>query len=364
MAAISNISNAPEIVLRAKERYGQALKATNVALYDPAQATADTTLMAILLLGLFVTIMFESWNDSHAWTAHIEGATALLHLRGKGQFTRELGIQLYIQFRQQILQACMHRGVPVPPALVEITMQFEASRQGAQYNSLRPGSLAVLGFRLVNLSAAMNTQQITDANAICRIAVDIDSDLNAWASKSSQSDRKFHEIAGDASKKEDNFNGREHVYNSVWGAQVWNNWRSLTIVINRIILDHVDKQSFENDELKEIMRFHSISVIQSLSTDICISTPSLSGTPRQYQHHFENPCTMDNGANNTPRSTFYDLAVAHRLTRRTEYNKCTILGSRATSGYQKVDGHKASCCSGKHDGLKMLVLKTSTFAQR
>lgn len=54
MAAISNISNAPEIVQRAKERYGQALKATNVALYDPAQATADTTLMAILLLGLFV----------------------------------------------------------------------------------------------------------------------------------------------------------------------------------------------------------------------------------------------------------------------------------------------------------------------
>ncbi|KAK1483822.1 hypothetical protein CABS01_13974 [Colletotrichum abscissum] len=226
------------------------------------------------------TIMFESWNDSHAWTAHIEGATALLHLRGKGQFTRELGIQLYIQFRQQILQACMHRGVPVPPALVEITMQFEASRRGTQYNSLRPGSLAVLGFRLVNLSAAMNTQQITDANAIYRIAVDIDSDLNAWASKSSQSDRKFHEIEADASKKENNFNGREHVYNSVWGAQVWNNWRSLTIVTNRIILNHVDKQSFENNELKEIMRFHSTSVIHSLSADICTSTPSLSGTPR------------------------------------------------------------------------------------
>ncbi|KAK1731956.1 uncharacterized protein BDZ83DRAFT_597303 [Colletotrichum acutatum] len=283
MAAISNISNAPKIVLRAKERYGQALKATNVALYDPAQATADTTLMAILLLGLFVTIMFESWNDSHAWTAHIEGATALLHLRGKSQFTRELGIQLYIQFRQQILQACMQRGVPVPAALVEITMQFEASRQGTQYNSLRPGSLAVLGFRLVNLSAAMNRQQITDANAICRIAVDIDSDLNAWASRSSQSDRKFHEVEADASGKEESFNGRRHVYNSVWGAQVWNNWRSLSIVTNRIILNYLDKQSFESDALKDIMRFHSISVIQSLSADICISTPSLFGSPRQYQ---------------------------------------------------------------------------------
>lgn len=243
-------------------------------------------------------------------------------------------------------------------------MQFEASRQGTQYNSLRPGSLAVLGFRLVNLSAAMSTQQITDADAICRIAVDIDSDLNAWASKSSQSDREFHEIEADASGKEDNFNGREHVYNSVWGAQVWNNWRSLTIVTNRIILNHVDKQSFQNDGLKEMMRFHSISVIQSLSTDICISTPSLSGTPRQYQHAIENPCTIDNEANNNPRSTFNDLAAAHRLSRRTECTQCTILGSRATSRYQKVNGHKASRCSGKHDGLKTLVLETSAFAQR
>ncbi|KAK1636083.1 hypothetical protein BDP81DRAFT_429010 [Colletotrichum phormii] len=280
MAAISNVSNAPEVVLRAKERYGQALKATNMALHDPSQATADTTLMAILLLGLFVTIMFESWNDSHAWTAHIEGATALLHLRGKDQFTRELGIQLYIQFRQQILQACMHRGVPVPPALVEITMQFEASRQGTEYNSLPPGSLAVLGFRLVNLSAAMNAQQITDADAICRIAVDIDSDLNAWASRSSQSDRKFHEAEADAPERENSFNGRRHVYNSVWGAQVWNNWRSLSIVTNRIVLDHVDKQNFDDGALKERMRFESISIIQRLSMDICISTSSLSGTPR------------------------------------------------------------------------------------
>ncbi|OHE93746.1 hypothetical protein CORC01_10973 [Colletotrichum orchidophilum] len=283
MAAISNISNAPEVVLRAKERYGQALKATNMALCDPSQATADTTLMTILLLGLFVTIMFESWNDSHAWTTHIEGATALLQLRGKDQFTRELGIQLYIQFRQQILQACMHRGVPVPPALVEITMQFEASRQGTQYNSLRPGSLAVLGFRLVNLSAAMSTQQMTDGDAICQIASDVDSDLKAWALMSLQSRRKFREIGVDTSDGIVCFNGKRHVYNSEWGAQVWNNWRSLSIVTNRIILDHVDKQSFHDDALKEMMRSHSISVIQSLSTDICISAPSLSGSPRQCQ---------------------------------------------------------------------------------
>ncbi|KXH69362.1 hypothetical protein CSAL01_13094 [Colletotrichum salicis] len=162
-------------------------------------------------------------------------------------------------------------------------MQFEASRQGTEYNRLRHGPLAVLGFRLVNLSAAMNAQQITDADAICRIAVDIDSNLNAWASRSLQSDRKFHEAEADAIERRNSFNGRRHVYNSVWGAQVWNNWRSLSIVTNRIVLDHVDKQSFDDDALKERMRFESISIIQRLSMDICTSTPSLSGSPRQYQ---------------------------------------------------------------------------------
>lgn len=59
MAAISNVHNAPDVIIQAKERYCQALNATNLALRDPALVAADSTLMAILLLGLFEVLIYR-----------------------------------------------------------------------------------------------------------------------------------------------------------------------------------------------------------------------------------------------------------------------------------------------------------------
>lgn len=182
------------------------------------------------------------------------------------------------KFAPQI-QACIQRGVRIPPALVEVTTDFEASRLGTYYNSIRPGSLAVIGFQVVNLRAAIKNQQVTDPDAICRAALDIDNDLQAWASL--QSHRRYLELDIIDCSTDTSFNGKRHIYSTVWGAQVWNNWRSLGILTNRIILDYVDEQSFEDELLKRMMRSNSLSVIRNLSTDICISTLNLSGSPRK-----------------------------------------------------------------------------------
>lgn len=77
------------------------------------------------------------------------------------------------------------------------------------------------------------------------------------------------------------FRGKSHVYTSAWGAQVWNNWRSLGVLANQIILDHVDQQLLLDEATKDAMRSTAVSFVQNLSTEICISTPALSGTPRK-----------------------------------------------------------------------------------
>ncbi|KAF4892029.1 hypothetical protein CGCF415_v001707 [Colletotrichum fructicola] len=281
MAAISNVHNAPDVIIQAKERYCQALNATNLALRDPTLVAADSTLMAILLLGLFEarqTVTFENWRDYQTWATHIEGATALLQVRGQEQFSRELGIQLYMQFRNQILQACIQRGARVPAALVEVTTEFESSRLGMRYVNNRPGSLALIGFRIVNLRADIKSQRITDPDAICQIILDIKSDLQAWAAL--QTHRAYYVTEVIEPRTGTYFNGKRHVYTSVWGAQVWNNWRSLGILANEILLNYVDQQNAYNESLKEAMRFEAFSAIRNLSTDICISTTDLSGSPR------------------------------------------------------------------------------------
>lgn len=53
MAGISNVSFAPQVASRSKEHYGRALAVTRQALGDPVVSVADTTLMTIILLGLF-----------------------------------------------------------------------------------------------------------------------------------------------------------------------------------------------------------------------------------------------------------------------------------------------------------------------
>jgi hypothetical protein len=53
LAGLSNTLYAPHLAARAQDRYGKALAGLDGALQDPCIATRDTTLMAVILLGLF-----------------------------------------------------------------------------------------------------------------------------------------------------------------------------------------------------------------------------------------------------------------------------------------------------------------------
>ena len=53
MAGLSNAFHAPHVESASREKYRQALIALQQALNDRGQALADTTLMAVILLGLF-----------------------------------------------------------------------------------------------------------------------------------------------------------------------------------------------------------------------------------------------------------------------------------------------------------------------
>jgi len=53
MAGLANVIHAPLMALRAKESYVRALAAMQTALRDPTTSTADTTVMTVMVLGLF-----------------------------------------------------------------------------------------------------------------------------------------------------------------------------------------------------------------------------------------------------------------------------------------------------------------------
>ena len=53
MAGIANVFHTPQVASKSKQRYCEALAALRQALDDPVQAIADTTFLAVILLGLF-----------------------------------------------------------------------------------------------------------------------------------------------------------------------------------------------------------------------------------------------------------------------------------------------------------------------
>ncbi|CAP59717.1 uncharacterized protein PODANS_1_360, partial [Podospora anserina S mat+] len=121
LAGLSNINPSPQLSVQSRQQYRHALTAVKEALSNPSQAADDATLMAVILLGLYEMINFDTWDRYHSWTTHIQGATALLDLRGQEQFTRERGGQLYVQIRPQIVR------VPTFSFLFPFSSKFHAS---------------------------------------------------------------------------------------------------------------------------------------------------------------------------------------------------------------------------------------------
>ncbi|TVY94509.1 hypothetical protein LAWI1_G000108 [Lachnellula willkommii] len=82
MAALANRPNSRGrgLLPKAMGQYAKALKATNLALQNPAQQKSDQTLAAILMLGFFETVLTQS-NSAQAWYSHADGAIQVVRMR-------------------------------------------------------------------------------------------------------------------------------------------------------------------------------------------------------------------------------------------------------------------------------------------
>lgn len=86
----------------AAQKYEKALKRTNEALRDPILAKQDSTLASVLLLGLFEQIT-SCRSNLMGWGSHVDGAVALIRMRGKKQLRTSVGKGLFIAVRTQMV---------------------------------------------------------------------------------------------------------------------------------------------------------------------------------------------------------------------------------------------------------------------
>ncbi|KAH8658131.1 hypothetical protein BX600DRAFT_63442 [Xylariales sp. PMI_506] len=360
LAGISNVYHAPHVADASKAQYRIALAAVNQILQDPSQAVEDTTLILVILLILFETITFDEVRHYRSREAHIKGATALLVLRGRQQFNRERGAQLYVQTRSHILGACARQAISVPAGIVQTACHFENStiRQFWRTNQVSsPASICEISFRAINLRATSlrylkdnndRNNFVEDSDVLKRIrdtALAIDADLQAWKKitvpkwwytswdvplqdPSSPSGGK----AG-AGEKASGFNGKIHHYHSLWVAEVWNNWRTVRIMVNQIIVN-----TEEAAGLSGIAQIKSaaLTVVREMSKDICISADSFMDNPRIISLH--EPLYLVASEENNPLSMrTYAIEKLLYIAEYLGVQQARILAQEVTSTLRKSD---------------------------
>ncbi|EME85043.1 uncharacterized protein MYCFIDRAFT_88647 [Pseudocercospora fijiensis CIRAD86] len=97
----------------ARKHYLTALQLTNSALRSPDDVKRDSTLLAIVILGIFEAVSgFQQNLDT--WRDHVNGAASLLQLRGRDQFKTQTGCRLYLQTVLNLIISCLSRRIPIP----------------------------------------------------------------------------------------------------------------------------------------------------------------------------------------------------------------------------------------------------------
>jgi hypothetical protein len=121
----------------ARLRYADALGDINKGLRCPDTARHDSTLIAVLCLGLFEALLHrvgacvDSATEMPAsWMAHMMGSLSLVRLRGRSQFDTPLGRQLFVQVTTYIRFSCNQRKVTVPNEVIAMHKAYFAEKGG------------------------------------------------------------------------------------------------------------------------------------------------------------------------------------------------------------------------------------------
>lgn len=175
----------------------------------------------------------------------------------------------------------MQQNLPVPPALVRMSQKFYTSRIRDRWRSSHvpgPPSICETSFKLVNLWSIFKNEKSTACpQSVHAKALAIVADLKAWRS-SVTSDWLYivEDVPGNEFSEIVHFQGKRHLYQNAWAAEIWSNWRIMTILVGHIIFENSQRSTAPT--LDETDKASFISAIRECAVDTCISSSSFMGT--------------------------------------------------------------------------------------
>ncbi|KAE8394693.1 hypothetical protein BDV23DRAFT_146956, partial [Aspergillus alliaceus] len=224
---------------RSRAMYTRTIERMNRALADPQAARRHSTIVTVLVLSLYE--FSESSLDG--WERHIEGATSLLTLRGKAQFTTPIGLQIFKDVFGLLLTNCLRMGRPISSSLRMIRAEAAKEISASDpywvassglieimdlYRQISPGGFTFITDSSTDPSGNGATETelpIDDLERYLSQALDIDHRLESRFSECSP-EWQFT-VVQDTTRDPTRVHGDVyHSYNDASVAGVWNNMRA------------------------------------------------------------------------------------------------------------------------------------------
>ncbi|GLB03077.1 hypothetical protein AtubIFM57258_007651 [Aspergillus tubingensis] len=303
LANLASMQRSSSMRLSARREYTKALQLTNSALSDPELVTADTTLTAIVCLSLFEIIACQRNESLQSWIEHSQGVATVLELRGRDQLRREGGFWMFQALRNEVLLGCLQKKTRLPSVLID--MPDQVATDLTSYPLPTDGDrLVKVMAKFAGLQADVREGILSDSSEIVKMAMAIDLELEQFAGNVSASfTYKVETQSGSVSSceyEEGNFchyRGTYHIYQSVWSCNIWNNYRYIRILVNNMILTHLQSMALGGHQVLDygLFKAHCIRIrdlMRQLATDICCSVPFKFGVAgNESKNVFESPHT-------------------------------------------------------------------------
>ncbi|KAK3391753.1 hypothetical protein B0T20DRAFT_64394 [Sordaria brevicollis] len=297
LVGLAGVTRSQDIMEAAWKSYGTALRLTNHALETPTEAVKDTTMLSVLILGLFELIAEHPsrMRTVQAFQKHINGAVALAKLRGTAQFETKAGVKMFSMLCQRVMLSCLQsrEPKPMPQPLIDL---WHAMPQPAQLKGFGGLTLSALPLMhdFLQLRADILSGAMVDSEQILAHLFRIDEgfeQLSAHFSpdlpyKTFRLTRHHPAV----------LNGVCHVYPTLWDTTLWNSLRMLRMLLLETIICQIQKVSRElclkptsgpyADQFKSAKR-----KLKEMVEAICGSVPQLLGLVDPTDGSVDSPCS-------------------------------------------------------------------------
>ncbi|KAK4232159.1 sterol uptake control protein 2 [Podospora fimiseda] len=240
LMGLASLTKSGDLMDAARKSYGTALGLTKDALKDPAEAVKDSTMLSILILGVFEMMVENPARDRtvQAFQEHVNGAVALARMRGPAQFQTRAGRRMFSMLCQRVIISCAQRDAPMPQPLIQLW--HEMAKTLDPENPTK--QLMPLVWQVLQLRSDIKQGNLADPEIIISQLLCIENEFEklttnmplSWQYRTFKV-TQFHPAV---------YGNYCHLYSSIHQANLWNCIRTTRILLLETIISEIYNQFY------------------------------------------------------------------------------------------------------------------------